>query len=115
MISLLAKSGEDSLSEINQFLFNGFEGFLILEGEHEDDAVDKLVELEWQFGEGSDVCVGVCGTVLILKYNFVFAAVEVEYGCLLALQHEVVVIYEFVFSEASDEVGLAYALLALSR
>lgn len=56
-----------------------------------------------------------CGTVLVFKNEFVFAAIEVEDGCLLALEHKVVVVDKFVFGEAGDEVGLAYSLRALGE
>jgi hypothetical protein len=40
--------------------------------------------------------------------------IELEDGCLLSLEHKVMIIDELVFGEASDEVGFAYSLLALN-
>lgn len=54
-----------------------------------------------------------CITVLIFKNEFVFAAVEVENGGLLSLEHQVVIVDKLVFGEAGDEVSFAYALFAL--
>lgn len=114
MVGLLLQSWKDSLSEINQFLLDGLESGLIVEGEYEDDAIDELVELQWQLGQGSDVCYDVSDTVLVFEHKFVLAVIELEDGCLLSLEHKVMIIDELVFGEASDEVGFAYSLLALN-
>ena len=37
---------KDCFLKINEFLLDGFKSFLVLEGKHEDDAIDGLEELE---------------------------------------------------------------------
>lgn len=89
------------------------EGLLIFEGEYEDDAVECLVEILGEEWEGGDVWCGVCVTVFVLEDEFVFGLIECEDDCLWSFEDEVMVVDEFVFGEAGDEVGFAYALAAL--